>query len=437
MLRTTTVLLAMAFSSWADARPPDTPPAEAWRAPAFDLSTYFTPDEVRSWREHRQRHRRVHLVALGLDLLTYVLLLGALGRWLWRRGQALGGRLERRLSRGRLDRLLARLFGADWLPSLIFAYLYFAIGVALDLPLGIWQELIARDAGLSTTTAWRWLSDFLVALLVSSVLFTLLVVGLFGLIRRFPRRFWLVLALPVAAVTLLLGLLSPYATRIYNRITPLEQTRFASPELSQRLRTLARSAANVRLAQIKVVDTSLRSRQLGAYLDGFGPTRELVLSDTLLELASPAEIEVVVAHELAHLRHERLWLVYGLTPLGLVGLLWLLGQVLRLGAHRMGLDGPGDVRTLPLLGLCTLLLFNAAQPLRNAYSREQERAADRFALTATGDPDAFISMQVKLARRNRADVHPSRLVELWLFSHPPVAERIAMARWYRSWLERK
>jgi len=432
------LLSLSALTTFADNdQTPRVPPEHAWRTPAVDLSAYFAPDEIRSWREHRQRHRRVHLVALGLDLVTYVLLLGALGRWLWRRSEAAAARLGPRLSRGRLDRLLSRLFGVDWLPSLVFAYLYFAIGVAMDLPLGIWQELIARDAGLSTTTAWRWTSDFLVALLVSSVLFTLLVVGLYGLIRRFPRRFWLVLALPVAAVTLVLGLLSPYATRLYNRITPLEQTRFASPELGRRLQRLARSAAHVRLGQIKVVDTSLRSRALGAYLDGFGPTRELVLSDTLLELASPAEIEVVVAHELAHLRHERLWLVYGLTPLGLVGLLWLLGQVLRLGARRLGFDGPGDVRTLPLLGLCTLLLFNAAQPLRNAYSREQEREADRFALMATGNPEAFISMQVKLARRNQADVRPSRLVELWLFSHPPVAERIAMARWYRSWLERR
>jgi len=440
MLRLALTLLALTLTTSAcagrAAAAGRAPPASAWRIDPYPLSDHFDAGELGRWKEHRRRHRRVNMLALVLDLATYLLLLGAPGRALF----GLAGRLARPIQgpaasrTGRLDRLMQRVLGQDWMAALIFAYLYFALGVVLDLPLSIWHETIARDAGLSTYTASRWIGDFFKALFVSSILFTLLVVGLYGLIRRYPRRFWLVLALPVALGTVGSTLLAPYGPRLYHQITPIEQTRFADAKRAQRLRRLASAGADLRLEQIKVVDTSLRSRMLGAYITGLGPTRELVLSDTLLELATLDELEVVVAHELGHVRKGSPLLMTALTALALVGLLALFAVVLRVGARVLHLDGPADMRTLPLLGLCALLLFNLALPLRNARSRTREREADRFALTLTQKPDAFISLQVKLARRNREDVRPSRWIELWLFGHPPTAERIGMARWYRRWL---
>lgn len=403
-----------------------TPPADAWATLPVQTERHFSAEEVAEWRVFRGQHRTASLLALALDLLTYLLLLGGPGRWLWRR-------LARHKGRGKL---LARVLGPDWRAALLFAYIYFAIGVALDVPFSIWHELINRDAGLSTTTSVLWAVDFFKGLSVSALLFTLLVTGLYGLIRRFPRTFWLVLALPVVLASVAYGLLAPYGARLYQQVKPIDQTPYADAALTGRLQSLAR-AGGVRLDQIRVIDTSRRSRAFGAYLTGFGPTRELVLSDTLLRSATPDEIAVVVAHELGHRENERLWLIYGLAALALVLLLGLLSLVLRVGARLMRLDGPWHLRTLPLVGLTALLLFNLALPLRNMRSREQERAADRYALTLTGDPEAFISIQVRLARRNRADVRPSRWVELWLFGHPSTMERIGAALWYRQWLERR
>jgi STE24 endopeptidase len=401
-----------------------------WGEAAFDLERYFAPGEVEAWQSFRGQHRTAGLVALGLDLATCLLFLGGPGRWLWRR---LSRRRDRRA--GRAGRLLARVLGPDWRAALLFAYAYFAVGVVLDLPLSIWHELINLEVGLSTTTPGLWAVDFLKGLLIGATLFTLLVTGLYGLVRRFPRRFWLILAAPVAVVTVVYGVVSPYGTRLYQKVRPLESTRHADPALVERLRRLARTSG-VTLEQIKITDTSRRSRAFGAYLAGVGPSRELVLSDTLLESASADEIAVVVAHELGHhdeADHTNLIL----AALGLIVLLGLLSLVLRAGARLMRLDGPGHMRTLPLVGITALLLFNLALPLRNARSRERERRADRHALILTGDPEAFISIQVKLARRNREDVAPSRWVELWYFGHPPAAERIGTALWYRGWLERR
>ncbi len=67
------------------------------------------------------------------------------------------------------------------------------------------------------------------------------------------------------------------------------------------------------------------------------------------------------------------------------------------------------------------------EPLQNAISRRFERQCDRYALERTGLRAAYISAFRKLARLNKDDPNPHRL-EVFLFhSHPPIAERLAMA----------
>jgi len=188
-----------------------TPPPGAWRSVDLSPTDHFAVEEVRRWKEHRSRHRQVRLLAAGLDLVLYLLLLGALGRWLKRAADRLADRLAAPLGfLAPAGRMLRRAWqGPDWAGALLFAYLYFALGVAMDLPLSLWHEAIERQAGLSTYTAAGWAADFLKSLLVGCLLFSLLVLGLYGLIRRFPRRFWLILALPVALAMVGYGLLAP------------------------------------------------------------------------------------------------------------------------------------------------------------------------------------------------------------------------------------
>ena len=67
------------------------------------------------------------------------------------------------------------------------------------------------------------------------------------------------------------------------------------------------------LTAIKVIDASRTTRALNAYITGVGPSRELVLFDTLLEAMTPAEVAAVVAHELGHHRRRDVLLRYGIT----------------------------------------------------------------------------------------------------------------------------
>lgn len=418
-----------------------TPPADAWGGVDVDLGQYFSPAEVTRWRDHRQRHRLVNLAALLLDLLIYGLLLTALGRrlrvgadaWALRLGRTGPARWPPAAALGRA--LGLAWSGGGWAGAMLFAYAYFALGVAVDLPTSLWHEHLSRQAGLSNYTAWGWATDFIKSLLLGGLLFSMLILGVYGLVRRFPRWWWALLAVPSGLALVAHGVASPYQTRVYHRVVPLAD--HAGPDgaaLARQLQQLAR-ARRVTLDEIKVVQSSRASKTLNAYLHGLGPSRELVLFDTLLREATPAEVRTVVAHELGHVSGGDTARTYLLGALGLTALLWLFSLGLRLGAARMGLPGPGDIGTLPVLGVTALLVFNLALPVTNWRSRRHELAADREALVLTGDPDAFISMQVKLARRNMADVAPSPWVEALLFTHPPVKERLAQALWYRRWLE--
>ena len=165
-------------------------------------------------------------------------------------------------------------------------------------------------------------------------------------------------------------------------------------------------------------------------LAGLGRTRRVLLGDTLLAGFTPDEVEVIFAHEIGHhvFRHLR-WMIASGLAFSAAGF-WLCDRLLAAWIARGG--ATFDYARLPIDALPMLLLILtvfslAIQPLQNAVSRRFERQADRYALQRTGRKDAYRSAFCKLARLNKDDPDPPRL-EVFLFhSHPPIAERLAVA----------
>jgi STE24 endopeptidase len=220
---------------------------------------------------------------------------------------------------------------------------------------------------------------------------------------------------------------APFEARLFRRVAELEDG-----ALRSRLERLA-DRQGTPLRAIRVVEVGRSTRSMGAYVAGEGPSRELVLTDTLLEAVGPDEVEIAVAHELYHeARRKPAW-GHVLSGLALVALLAFIAAVLRLAARPLGLSGPGDIRGLPLVVLVASLVFLAARPVELARSRAEEARADRAALVATSDPEAWIRLQVALTRASRTEVRPPGWAR-WLQSHPSPSERIGTALWYRSWL---
>jgi STE24 endopeptidase len=173
-----------------------------------------------------------------------------------------------------------------------------------------------------------------------------------------------------------------------------------------------------------------RTRKANAALTGLGATRRILVSDTLLYEYTDDEIEVILAHEIAHHVHRDIWKGIASEVILTFGSFLAASRVLSFAVPRLGLEGGADVAGLPMLLLAAIALSVAVLPALNALSRAHERRADRFALDLTRNPAAFTTAMRRLASQNLAESHPSRLTK-WLFSsHPPIESRLDMAsRW--------
>jgi len=299
------------------------------------------------------------------------------------------------------------------------------LGQLVGLPFAARVRTVRVRYGLVTQGWGGWLLDVLRGLALTLVLALPLAYGLYALTDRSPQYWWLPAAGLAALLAVALSFLFPLLVEpVFNRFTPMPD----GPLRGALLGLAERDAIRVR--EVLVADASRRTTALNAYVSGFGATRRIVAYDTLLSTAEPREVELVVAHELGHVKHRD---VLSGTVLGAVGAalaVCVLGLLAGWGAllDAAGAESVADPRSLPLLAACAALIGALAGPPQCALSRRIEARADRHALELTGDPDQFIAMQRRLAVANVSDVDPPRLLELLFATHPSAVRRIAAAR---------
>jgi STE24 endopeptidase len=294
----------------------------------------------------------------------------------------------------------------------------------LTLPLA-WYRSYALDRtyGLSHEGLGAWALDHLKALGVSLVVGIAAIEVAYVLLAAFPAWWWVPAGALFALLAVGLAFLAPVVLLpLFYRFEPLERE-----PLRDRLVALA-ARAGTPIVGAYTWKLGEKSRTANAALVGIGATRRILVSDTLLDEYSDDEIEVVLAHELAHHVHRDLWTSIALDVLLLWSALAAAHVVLRASWGALGLRSPADVAGFPVLVLTVAGWSMLATPVANALSRTHERRADRFALELTGNAGAFIAAMKRLSAQNLADERPSRLVEILFHSHPPIPQRIAAAR---------
>ena len=303
-----------------------------------------------------------------------------------------------------------------WGAALGYGAFVVAASSLVRLPLSFWRGHVReRRWGFSTQTARGWLADRAKGAAVGIVLTALAELGLVGLARALPSAWPAAAAAAFALAVLLLSFVAPVVLEpLFNRFRPL-----ADESLAAELYALA-DRAGVPVREVLVADASRRTTKVNAYVSGLGRTRRVVLFDTLLERAAPAEVRLVVAHELGHRRDRH---VLQGTLLGMVGAVVSVLVVWAVLGSRAA-----DPRQAPLVLLLGLGLELLALAPGSALSRRWERAADRWSLELTHDLAAFETAHRELALANLSDLDPPRPVYLLLFSHPTPVERIAAAR---------
>jgi STE24 endopeptidase len=367
-----------------------------------DESSYFAADEVQRAEDFRSGQRLLFVGGLAAEGAVLLLLVSGrpapVRRALERAGErpVLGGAAA-----------AAGLFGTL---------------AVVSLPFDVAAHERAVDVGLSTQELAAWMGDWVKANGINAALAALVGTGLLALIRRSPRRWWIPGSAGLVGLAAVFTWLAPVvlapAFNDFEKLPPGE-ARSDVLELGER--------ADVDIGEVYSVDASRRSTALNAYVGGIGPTKRVVLYDTLLDDAERPERRSVVAHELGHVDGRDI-------PRGLLfiaiaaplGLLFAAGFSEALG-RRSGAE-PGQPASLPGLAIALAVTSFVVGVAGNQLSRAVEARADTFALELTDDPQALIELQQRLARTNLSDPDPPDAVSFLLGSHPTALERIGAAK---------
>ncbi|MEW2428999.1 M48 family metalloprotease [Micromonospora sp. NPDC047644] len=328
----------------------------------------------------------------------------------------------------RLVELVGRPFGGHWAAQAVLGGLAVVLVADLvTLPFAAWRQSVLTRYGLSTNGWSGWAVDLLKSYAVSAVIGAVALFGFYAVIRLAPRWWWAFGAAGAAVLVVLLSFVLPVLVEpVFNRFTPMEQ----GPLRTELMSMAARDGVPVR--DVLVADASRRTRAVNAYVSGLGPTRRVVVYDTLLREATPAEVTAVVAHELGHAKESDVatgTLTGALGAAAAVVALYLLGSwgpLLRLA----GVDSVAQPRAFPLLVALVTVAGLVAAPVQALMSRRVEARADAHALALTNDPESFESMQRRLGSVNLGDPDPPRWEYLYSASHPSTVERMAAARAY-------
>lgn len=317
--------------------------------------------------------------------------------------------------------LFARLPGPWWV-AVVLAVAVFEVGLrVLTLPFAALMRRQVLAYGLSTQSWPAWAVDLAKGEAVDVVGVSIALLVLVGCARRW-RRAWPAVAGGIAAALVVVGsFVYPLAVEpLFNSFEPL-------PDGSLKTGVLALAdREGVAVDEVLVADASRRTTTLNAYVSGFGGSRRVVLYDTLVEDLPQDEALSVVAHELAHAKHDDV--VTG-TVLGAAGTCFAIGLLgMVLGAlRRRGGGSPAEAAVVPLVLALYAVATLLSSPVQNTISRQIELRADVDALRATGDPDAFVELQRQLALRSVADPTPPGWEHFWFGSHPGVLLRAALA----------
>ena len=320
--------------------------------------------------------------------------------------------------------VVGRLPGRWWSKVTLGCLIVSLAGAIASLPLGWSAQRVELAEGLSHQSWAGWLSDRAISLGVTWVFTTVALLVVVGLARLAPRTWPLWAALAASSLAMLGSFVYPVVVEpLFNHFTPMK----AGPLRSDVFRLAEQE--HVHIDDVLVADASRRTTTLNAYVSGFGSTRRVVVYDTLLDGLPQPQIEMIVAHELGHAKHDDVLLGTALGALGAAFGVGLLGLVLgsRRVLGRAEVGGLADPRAVPLVLALAVVGSLLASPVQNTISRAIEARADRTALEATQDPDTFIEMQRQLALRSLADPTPPAWSHFWFGSHPTTLQRIGMA----------
>lgn len=318
--------------------------------------------------------------------------------------------------------------------------LFFALAIA-DLPIDLYWHSLSLKYAQSVQGYGSWMLDWLKEQLIIIIVGVVLVQILFAFLRHSPRRWWLWFWTAALPILIFIFFISPwFIAPLFNKFEPLEQS---YPQVVAGIeRVLHRSSMTIPRERIFLMRASEKTNQINAYVTGIGASKRVVVWDTLIQKTSPDEVMFVVGHEVGHymLHHIRDGFVFFavLLLIELYVAYMALERLLARGARRWKIYSRQDWAALAVVLLILQGLMFFSEPIENGFSRMQEHAADVYGLElihgiVPNSPEVAAHAFQVLGEIDLSDPNPSPFITFWLYSHPPLADRLVFAHTYDPW----
>ncbi len=328
-----------------------------------------------------------------------------------------------------------------WIQGLVFVPLLFLTLGVLNLPLRLYWHALSLHYEQSVQGWGSWLWDWTKGQFLNTAFGIVVVLILFAVMRRSPRRWWLYFWFPAVLILLGLIVISPLLIDpLFNKFEPLSKDH---PDLVASIEKLTKHAGvPIPPNRMLLMAASRKTNAIDAYVTGLGASKRVVIWDTTIQKTSQDECLFVVGHELGHYVLGHVWRSFLVGAAGLLLALYLLFRGLHGALDRWGRDwklyGQEDWASLAVLLLLLKGLLFVSSPVISGYSRMEEHAADVYGLEVIHGlvPDseevAAHAFQV-LGELDLSDPNPPPFITFWLYSHPPLAERLVFAHTYDPW----
>jgi len=323
-----------------------------------------------------------------------------------------------------LEQQLLNLTGSYYVIVSLYLFIISFLYYALSFPLNFYSSYILEHKFcLSKQKISDWMKDQIKTVAIGYIISIILMASFYYILKHFQYSWWWVVSLAWIFFSLILARLTPVV------IIPLffKYKKLSDDALRIRIMRLA-DKMKVKILDVFEIDFSKKTLKANAAFVGAGKTRRVILADTLKDKYSEDEIEVILAHEFAHYKLKHLLKLILINSLATILAFYFIFKTSAYVLGLFGLSSLLDVAALPVIIMYLVLFGIIMQPFQNYVSRCLERNADNMALSVTGLKEAFVSMMEKLSAQNLADPDPHPVIKFFFFDHPPVSERINMAK---------
>jgi STE24 endopeptidase len=328
----------------------------------------------------------------------------------------------------RFRNLARRVTRVRALQSVLYWIQFFVATTVVQFPLTLYTSYYReKQYDLLTQGLGGFLADQVKGLVIGCIIGGILVMLVYGVLRRAPRLWWVWLSgVLVAFVVLAVAIAPVVIAPMFNKFTPIENAAIRDSILKMA------HDHGIPADEVYQVDASQRTDRVSAYVNGMLGTMRIVMFDNTLKRCTPEEIQMIMGHEMGHYVLNHVWkgvAFFGvLIVVALLFVRWGFARALRRWPDT-GIEGIADVAGLPLLSLLFAIVTFVATPIINTYTRSGESEADDFGLDASHQPDAAATTFLKLGEYR--DLDPAPVIEMIFFDHPSGRSRIHNAMMWK------